>query len=67
MSDSDTANRKRLLKPDTRNLNTTGKRYHPSGVDHLAGGAYGPGYLLEFLHSYEKHQKRRYYKNGEER
>jgi hypothetical protein len=36
MSDSDTARRLRLLTPDTRHLNTAGKRYHPfhpSGVD----------------------------------
>jgi hypothetical protein len=36
MSDSETAGRIRLLKPDTRHLNTAGKRnhlHHPFGVD----------------------------------
>jgi hypothetical protein len=36
MSDSDAARRIRLLTPDTRHLNTAGKRnhpYYPYGVD----------------------------------
>jgi len=33
MSDSNTAGRILMLKPETRNLNTAAKRYHPSGVD----------------------------------
>ena len=58
MSESDTAGRIRLLKPDTRNLNTAGHGnypFNPSGVMSKPGPLDPDLYLLHYLSNGRNH------------